>query len=684
MQKIKLVISDMDCPSCAKTIEKNMPDSGAILSVQVNFAAKTAFIEFNENKTNVEQIIKKINRLGYTVESKRQEEKQDIYYYIVFSILPLLIIIQQIVTYNLPHEHKISGFPIAALAILFAYRTFKKAFSSLKNGNITAELYMSIGIIVTFFMKEFIPSAVIVFYQNAGEFLDKITSRQASSAIEDLVKISPQKARVIKGDAETEVAAEEVNKDDIVLVKTGEKIPIDGVVIEGSGFVNQSAITGEAIAQEKITGSEVFAGTILEGGYLLVKASTTYQDTVFHKIITLIEEAEKQKSNIQKIADKFASYFLPVLLFIAVITYLVTKNMNTAVSVIIVSCPCAIAIATPLAIMASAGKLAKYGIIIKGGLSLEVISKVKTLIMDKTGTITLGEPIVVSIKGFGCHDDNEIISYAASCEIYSEHHLAKAIIKKAKDLNLKILPPDKFNVVPGKGITAELNGKKILMGNKFLMDKISISFPAVDYINQIEGAGQTSILIAHNDELCGVIGIEDKIREEVKEALLNLRKAGIKDLLIVTGDNKLAAQGLAKKLNIDKIFYEQLPEDKVNIVKGLQKDKQVVAFVGDGINDTPALKTADLSIAMGIAGTHVAIETADIILMNDNLLLLPLAIKQGKRTANAIKQNIFFGLIFNIIGVTAACMGMLPPVWAAMAHIVPDIFVFSNSARLIK
>ena len=685
MQKIKLLISDMDCPSCAKTIEKNMPDGGSIISTRVNFASKTAFIEFDENKTNIEQIIKKINRLGYTVKNKKEEEKNgNFYYYIAFLVLPLLIIIQQIITYNHPHEHAVSGFPIAALAILFSYRTFKKAFSSLKSGNITAELYMSIGIIVTFFMKEFIPSAVIVFYQNAGEFLDRVTSRQASSAIEGLIKISPQKARVIKDGAEVETSAEEVNKNDIVLVKTGEKIPIDGAVIEGNGFVNQSAITGEGIPQEKIPGSEVFAGTILEGGYLKIKASTTYQDTVFHKIITLIEEADKQKSNIQKIADKFASYFLPVLLFIAVITYLVTKNMNTAVSVIIVSCPCAIAIATPLAIMASAGKLAKYGIIIKGGLSLETLSKVKTLIMDKTGTITLGEPEVTSIKGFGCHDNNEIISSAASCEIYSEHHLAKAIIKKAKDLKIEIKPPDKFNVVPGKGITAEINGKKILMGNKFLMDKVTIPASAADYINEIETAGQTSILIAHNDELCGVIGIEDKVRFEVKEAISNLRKMGIGDILIVTGDNKLAAEGLAKKLNIDKVFYEQLPEDKVNIVKGLQKDKKIVAFVGDGINDAPALKTADLSIAMGMAGTHVAIETADIILMNDNLLLLPLAIKQGKRTANTIKQNIFFGLIFNIIGVTAACMGLLPPVWAAMAHIVPDIFVFTNSAKLIK
>lgn len=674
----------MDCPSCAKTIEKKLPDGKIILTAEVNFAAKSAIIEFDENKISPEKIIKKLNLLGFEVKEKPQTSEKKPYYYIVFTLIPALIVLQQVLAPHETHIHAVRVMPIAAFAIVFAYNTFKKAFLSVKRGDITAELYMSLGILVTFFAGEFVSSAVIVFYQNIGEYLDEVTSRRAASTIQALIDLSPEEARVIKGNEEITVSAKDVRIDDIVLVRSGEKIPVDGIVTDGNGFVNQSAITGESAAQEKIKAMEVFAGTILESGFLKIQAQKTYENTVFYKIITLIEEAEKHKSAIQKIADKFAVYFLPALLVISIAVYLITKNLNSAIAVIIVACPCAIAVATPIAIMASAGKLAKHGIIIKGGLSLEVLSKVNALIMDKTGTLTLGEPKVASLKGFGCHEDADILSNAAACEAYSEHHLAKAILKKAKDLNLTLRYPDKFTVVPGKGVIAEIKNEEIMMGNKFLMENIPISADELEYINNIEKAGQTSILIAHNKELCGVMGISDTVRDEVKEALLDLKREGIKEMIMVTGDNKSAASSVAKKLNITRVFADELPEDKVNTVRAIQKENKIVAFVGDGINDAPALKTADLSIAMGAAGTYVAIETADIVLMNDNLLLLPLAIKQGRRTAKTIKQNILFGLAFNILGVAAASMGLLPPVWAAMAHIVPDVFVFANSARLIK
>ncbi|MFH1454301.1 MAG: cation-translocating P-type ATPase [Armatimonadota bacterium] len=681
MEKIKLIIENMDCPSCAGTIEKNLPDKNGILSAQVNFASKAVIIEYSPDKTNTGEIAKKLKLLGFGIKDERKKGSKNLYYYIAFTVVPLLVILQQIIS---PHHLHSKGFPVASLAVIFAFGTFKSAYISLRRKNITAELYMSLGILVTFFMGEFVPSAVIVLFQNIGQFLDESTSAKAASAIQEIIKISPEKARIINGTGQIEVPAEEVKINDIVLVKSGEKIPVDGVIIEGNGFVNQSSITGESIPQEKIPGLEVYASSILEEGFLKVKTAKTYHNTVFYKIINLIEEADKQKSKVQKIADKFAAYFLPAILFIAATVFLLSKNLNSAVAVIIVACPCSIAVATPLAVMASAGSLARSGIIIKGGLSLEVLSKVNVMVMDKTGTITIGEPEVSSIKSFADAGDMEVLSKAASCEIYSEHLLAKAIIKKAKELKIYIEHPDNIKVVPGKGITAYTGSDIILMGNKFLFDGIKIPEEAVKYVDKIEKEGQSSILIAYNNIFYGVIGIQDRIRDEIKQAITNLNKLGIKDIYIVTGDNKAAAESLAKKINIDKVYSEQLPEDKVNVIKDLQKDGKTVVFVGDGINDAPALKTADLSIAMGVAGTHIAVETADIILMNDNLKLLPLAVKQGKRTASTIKQNIFFGLTFNILGVIAASIGLLAPIWAAMAHVIPDVFVFGNSAKLIR
>ena len=570
-------------------------------------------------------------------------------------------------------------------ALLGGLPLFKMAYLDLRAGSITSEVAMALGMIAALLIGEFTSAAVIAFFMLIAEFLDEFTINKSRSAIRELVETSPKKAVVKRGDVEKEVDIGEVKVGDVVVVKSGEKIPVDGLVVAGRASVNQAPITGESMPVEKGVGDEVFTGTIDELGVIQIKTTKIGTDTVLARIVELVGEAEQSKAPIEKVADRFATYFVPLVLVAAVLTFTITRNINSSIAVVVVACPCAIALATPLAVVASIGNAAKNGVIIKGGIYLEELGKADTVVMDKTGTLTTGEPRVTGIKGFDVHDSRDILALAATAEKHSEHPMARSILRAAEEHDIEIPEHQECQVVRGKGIIAICDGQTLIMGNRELIRENAVGIPerVESYVAHEEENGKTVMLIAHSDEVCGAISVSDDLRENAIRAIGELKDRGVK-LIMLTGDNPRTASAIAKQIGMDEVFAEMLPEGKVDVVKRLMESGYRVVMVGDGINDAPALAQASVGIAMGAAGTDAAVEAADIALMTDDLTKIPEVINIGDRTFRVIKQNITASIIFNIIGVTLASVGLLSPTAAALAHTVPELLLFLNSSRLIR
>jgi len=569
-------------------------------------------------------------------------------------------------------------------ALLGGMPLFRKAYLDLKARSITAEVAMTMGMIAALSIGEFLSAAFIAFFMLIAELLDEFTINKSRSAISELIEISPKKAAIKRNDIEEQVDIDEVRRDDIVIIKSGERIPVDGVVVSGQASVNQAPITGESMPVEKGIGDEVFTGTIDELGVIQVKASKVGIDTTLARIVKLVEEAECSKAPMQKVADRFATYFVPLVLTVALLTFMATRNINSSISIVVVACPCAVALATPLAVVASIGKAAKRGIVIKGGIYLEELGRVDTVVLDKTGTLTIGEPRATGIKGFESHDEREILTMAAIAEKHSEHHLAKAILGIAKDYQIEIPEHQECQVMRGKGVMAIYNNQTLIMGNRELLKERGIDIPGniEDYMLSEEVNGKTAMLVAHDDKVCGVISFSDTIRDDAVHALKELKDRGVR-LIMLTGDNTRTAQAIAKQTGINEVFAEMLPGEKVDFVKRLVERGRKVVMVGDGINDAPALAQASIGIAMGTVGTDAAREAADVALMTDDLTRIPEAIEIGDQAFRVIKQNIATSIVFNIVGVTLASIGLLSPTMAAIAHALPDFILFLNSSRLI-
>jgi len=568
----------------------------------------------------------------------------------------------------------ISGIPI-----------FKSVVKSLLAKSVTAELAMALGMLASLLIGQFLSAGVIGFFMLFAEFIDEFTREKSRDAINKLVKMSPKSA-VVKREGKTEtLPISEVKPKDIVIVKSGEMIPVDGTVVEGHATVNQATITGESAPIEKMVGDDVFAGTINHVGTIQIKVTKVGENSTLGRIIQLVEKAETSKAPIQKVADRFASKFIPMVLVASFLTYLFTQNITNAISVVVVACPCAIVLATPLAVVASIGNAAKKGIIVKGGIYLEELAKADTLVVDKTGTLTFGAPKITEVKCYDTHCERDVVSFAAITELHSEHPLAMAIIEKAREYGMKLCEHDNCQIILGKGVIATLNNQTIILGNRELIKQREIEIPEEvdDFMKEREKEGKTALIIAHESKICGVICVADVIRAEAKEVIEQLKSEGIKPIM-VTGDNPRTAKFIAKQIEIDEVYAEMLPEQKVAKVKELRSQGHKVVMVGDGINDAPALAEASVGIAMGAAGTDIAIESADIALMTDNLKKILEIIKIGRKTFRVIKQNLGASVIFNVVGVSLAAFGILNPLTAAFAHTLPDFLLFLNSSRLIR
>ncbi|MCL7395563.1 MAG: copper-translocating P-type ATPase [Thaumarchaeota archaeon] len=578
------------------------------------------------------------------------------------------------------------------------------AYKALKNRSINMDVLIttgvlagwSYGVVSTFFPwlgsegHGYLEIAVaILAFVLLGKFIEEIIRRRSAAAIRKLLELQPTIARVLKDGQEVEVPIEEVNVGDILIVKPGEKIPTDGIVIEGYSSVDEKIITGESIPVEKSVGSEVVGGTINKTGLLKIRVTKVGENTALMQIVHLVEEAQASSAPIQKFADRVVGYFVPAVFAVAGISFvywLVTKGFSSAflvlLAVLLIACPCALGIATPTAILAGVGKGAEYGILLRGGEYVENIRKLTTVVFDKTGTLTKGEPSVTDVITFKGYKEDEVLLFAAIAEKGSEHPLAEAVLKKAFSLNINVPDAEAFEVIPGHGVKASFKGKTILLGNRRLMEtnNINIGEDVEHFLTKFGEEGKTTMLLAIDGEIVGILAAMDTLKENAKEAIRDLKKMGL-EIIMLTGDNERTAKAIAKQLGIEKVITNVLPWEKANVIKKLQSEGKVVAMVGDGINDAPALAQAHIGIAIG-SGTDIAKETGGIVLIKDDLRDVVRAIMLSKATMRKIKQNLFWAFIYNMVSIPIAAAGLLSPIIAAGAMAFSSLFVVSNSATL--
>lgn len=571
-------------------------------------------------------------------------------------------------------------------AIIAGYQVAINAYHTLKMKVVSINLLVTIAAIGAVIIGEYWEAAAVTFLFAFGSYLESRTVGKTRDAIRGLMELAPNKATVLRDGEPKEIAAEDVQIGETVIIKPGEKIPVDGLIENGSSEINQSAITGESVPVKKKVGDKVFNGTINKNGYIEVKAESVGEDTTFGKIIELVEEAQEQKAPTQKLMERFSKYYTPAIILLSIGSYFVTRDIRLSLTLLVIGCPGALVISTPISIVAGIGNGAKEGILIKGGEYLEKSGKIDMVAFDKTGTLTKGEPVVDTIETFNSSKE-EVLRLAAIAEMNSEHHLAQAIKNKAEStLKKKLTKPDDFETVTGHGIIAKVAGTEITVGNNKLFKKqdISISENIVKKKETLEKEGKTVILVAKDKNVIGLIAIADIPRENAYSIVKKLKAVGIKKVVMLTGDNERIAKGIADELQLDDFKAELLPEDKVEAIKSYKNDGYTVAMIGDGINDTPSLATADIGIAMGVAGTDAAIDTADITLMADNLNKVPYAIGLSKAANRNIKENIVFAVLV-VFALLAGVLGKKVFLASGMlVHEASVLIVIFNAMRLLK
>ena len=571
------------------------------------------------------------------------------------------------------------------VALVGGYKIYYNTIAALFERRIIAELAIVIAIVAALAVGENLAAAEAVFIMLVGTGLEEFAARRTRSAMNKLIDLTPKRARLKLEEGEREVAVDEVNLGDVVIVRPGEQIPVDGVIVAGAAAINEAALTGESLPVDKAAGAQVFAGSLNTIGALEVRVTRTGHDTTLAKIIHLIEDAERQKAPAVRAADAAAQFFLPLVLVVAALTYYLTGDWLRTVAVLLVACPCALILATPAAVVAAIGRLARAGVLVKSGASLEAFARVAIIVFDKTGTVTEGKPAIKRIHSFNGKAENELLQLAALAEQRSEHPIAQTIVTEARQRGLFIATAEEFKVEPGLGVEARANGQRVLVGNRRLMEAraIGIDEQAEAFLGWLELEGRSPLFVAENGALQGVISLQDRLRDETRATVAQLHQQGIKRVVLLSGDRQNVAQNIAQQAGVDEVRAELLPQQKVEQLRLLQRDGKV-AMVGDGLNDAPALAAADVGIAMGAAGTDVTIAEADIVLMNDRLERLPLLVDVSRATLRIIRQNIIgFALVFNVLAVFAAYAGWVTPAGAAVLHQVSALLVVLNSLRLL-
>jgi Cu+-exporting ATPase len=731
IEKVTFPVEGMTCASCVARVEKSIKKIEGIKNVSVNLATEKATFEFEEGKVNVKDVADMVEKAGYKMDvssSKEiiKEEKDDeisdyhrtLQKELIFAAIltaPILLIsmgsmwgeFHNLLPISTDYLNKVLLILTTPVVFISGRRFYKIFWNNLKHFTADMNSLVAVGtaaaygfsILVTLFpgliLKPgefphvyFDTTSVIITLILMGRWLESRAKSKTNTAVKKLISLKPKTALLIKGEEEIEVNIEDLRLGDIVIVKPGGKIPADGTIVQGNSVIDESMVTGESIPIEKSIGTKVIGGTINKTGSFQFQITALGDNSVLGQIIKMVEEAQGSKAPIQNLADKVASIFVPVVIGIAVITFILwiingggfSSALINFVAVLIIACPCALGLATPTAIMVGTGKGARFGILIKNGESLEISHKITTVILDKTGTITEGEPHVSDII-FDDITEDKIIQLAASVENKSEHPIAKAIVNYAKSKNISLLETASFESVTGQGIISSLNGNTIIVGNKKLIQQNSVANDWLDKkIDELLGKGKTLVYVGIDKALKGVIAIDDPVKNSSKEAIKELKEMGIKTVMI-TGDNKKTAEIIADSVDVDSYEAEVMPDEKAKAISKYQKGNEIVAMVGDGINDAPALAQSDVGIAIG-SGTDIAIETGSIVLISGDLKGVVSAIKLSKQTIRTIKQNLFWAFIYNSLGIPLAALGILNPMFAALAMSLSSVSVISNSLRL--
>lgn len=720
-KKTELEIQGMTCASCSARIEKVLSKVEGVDSITVNLALERATVEYNEAIITEQDIIDRIKKVGYEANIRKEEkqnneikgkdqtvkrEKRLFVIALIFSIPLFVTMVDHFFpdTMLLPHW-LMNGYVQWALATPVQFYAglhfYSGAYKSLRGGNANMDVLVAMGTSAAYFYSVWLvfqnevylffeTSAVIITLILLGKLLEAKAKGKTSEAIKKLMGLQAKKATVIRNGIEQVIAIEEVEIDDVVVVKPGEKIPVDGMIVDGHSSIDESMITGESIPVDKNVGDEVIGATINKYGSLKIQAKKVGSETTLAQIIKVVEDAQGSKAPIQRLADIISGYFVPVAILIAVLTFITwyfilgasfQEALINLTAVLVIACPCALGLATPTSIMVGTGRGAENGILFKGGEHLERAHKTNTVVLDKTGTITKGEPELTDVIVNSEWTESQLLRIVASVEKSSEHPLGVAIVKAAQEKQLPLEDIEEFEAIPGHGIKAVYENDQVLIGTRKLLQENGVNFESYEQQMQLlENDGKTAMLVSVNQIVAGVIAVADKVKETSKEAVEQLKSMGY-TVIMLTGDNVRTAKAIANQVNIEHVFSEVIPEEKALKIKELKASGKKVIMVGDGINDAPALALADIGMAIG-TGTDIAMEAADITLMRGDLRSIPEAIKLSKLTMRNIKQNLFWAFVYNSIGIPIAAAGLLAPWIAGAAMAFSSVSVVSNSLRL--
>ncbi|MCT1926410.1 heavy metal translocating P-type ATPase [Staphylococcus pasteuri] len=718
-ESVELTISGMTCAACSNRIEKVLNKIDGVINANVNLTTEQATVEYYRGVVNSDDFISKIQNLGYDAKVKEGQNqysnkdkrlKKQLTKLVIAAILSIPLLATMLVhLFHMPLPSIFMNpwfqFILATpVQFIIGWQFYKGAYKNLKNGSANMDVLVALGTSAAYFYSiyemfkwlnhttqmphlYFETSAVLITLILFGKYLETKAKTQTTNALGELLSLQAKEARVIKDNKEMMIPVKDVQVNDNILIKPGEKIPVDGVILKGTTSIDESMLTGESIPVDKQINDKVIGATINQNGAIVIQATQVGNDTALANIIKVVEQAQGSKAPIQRLADQISGYFVPTVIGIALLTFIIwitlvhfgqfEPALVAAISVLVIACPCSLGLATPTSIMVGTGRAAEKGILFKGGQYVEQAQNIDTIVLDKTGTITNGKPVVTDFEG-----DNETLQLLASAEYASEHPLAKAIVDHAQTNDINLINTDTFNALPGHGVESSVSQKQVLVGNRQLMrsNNVELSNHIESKMTDWESNGKTVMLIAINGVYQGMIAVADTIKDNAVESIRRLHDMNI-NVVMLTGDNDNTAQAIAQQVGIDRVIANVLPDEKSAHITHLQKEGKQVAMVGDGVNDAPALVTADIGIAMG-TGTEVAIEAADITILGGDLSLLPKTLSISQLTMRNIRQNLIWAFGYNIAGIPIAALGLLAPWIAGAAMALSSVSVVTNALRL--